>query len=232
LPTVQSNDNNHQALDFPPVPVPAEPAKAPRFAALREWWNDAWDEDGVLYELWEDVRTAPEVGWHGMAPWIKALLAVAGLSFVVLILQAAGAVVLDALHQLLTAAPKVQVATDISTGVWAVIDQPVRTYIAQHSAGLAVSASTVYTLWQSTGIGALVLGFLSRNNGVRLTWTAWGAATVWMVWTNALNCIRYNIEFVAAWQLRVPTSRRRWTMSMRVFPTRRCLRSFSAAIRF
>ncbi|MFF3327551.1 hypothetical protein [Streptomyces sp. NPDC002889] len=65
--------------------------------------------------------------------------------------------------------------------------------IAQHSAGLAVETSTVYTLWQLTGIVALVLGYLSRNNGVRATWTAWGAATVWMIWTNALNCIGGNI---------------------------------------
>lgn len=96
---------------------------------------------------------------------------------------AAGEVILQALQQLLTAVPKVQVGVDTSSGVFAVVDRPVRTYIASHAAGLAVEASTVYTLWLLTGIVGLVLGYLSRNNGVRAMWTAWGAATVWMVWT-------------------------------------------------
>jgi hypothetical protein len=97
--------------------------------------------------------------------------------------KAASEVVLQALHQLLTAVPKVQVGVDTSGGVAAVVDQPVRTYIAQHSAGLPVAASTVYTLWLLTGIVGLVLGYLSKNNGVRAIWAAHGAATVWMVWT-------------------------------------------------
>ncbi|MER5347918.1 hypothetical protein [Streptomyces mirabilis] len=85
---------------------------------------------------------------------------------------AAGEVILQALQQPLTAVPKVQVGVDTSSGVFAVVDQPVRTYIASHAAGLAVEASTVYTLWLLTGIVGLVA-----------MWTAWGAATVWMVWT-------------------------------------------------
>lgn len=76
-----------------------------------------------------------------------------------------------------------QIGTDTSTGVWAVVDQPIRSCIAQHFAGLAISASTVYSLWLATGVISLVFGFLTRSNGVRLTWTAWGAASAWMVWT-------------------------------------------------
>jgi hypothetical protein len=166
-----------------PVPFPKPPSKAPRFAALRAWWDTAWQENGVLHEMWEDVLSAPEDGPRHMAPWLRAVLAVAGISFVVLMAKAAGDAVLEALHQLLTAAPNVQVGVDTSDGVLAVVDQPVRTYIAQHSAGLPVAASTVYTLWLLTGIVALVLGFLFKSNGVRATWTAHGAATAWMVWT-------------------------------------------------
>jgi hypothetical protein len=188
---VQSNDNtsgqNHQELTYLPVPFPKAPPKPPRFAALREglrdWWNRAWDIDGVLYEMWDDVLSAPEDGLRHMAPWIRAVLMVAGVSFAVLMAQAAGEVVLQALHQLLTAVPKVQVGVDTSSGVAAVVDQPVRTYIAQHAAGLPVAASTIYTLWQLTGITGLVLGYLSRNNGVRALWAGHGAATVFMVWT-------------------------------------------------
>ncbi|MFM9584204.1 hypothetical protein [Streptomyces caniscabiei] len=198
---MQSNDNtpgrNHQELTYLPVPFPKAPPKPPRFAALRDglrdWWNRAWDIDGVLYEMWDDVLSAPDDGLRHMAPWLRAVLMVAGVSFAVLMAQAAGEVVLQALHQILTAAPRVQVGVDTSNGVAAVVDQPVRTYIAQHSAGLPVAASTVYTLWLLTGIVGLVLGYLSRNNGVRAMWTAHGAATVFMVWTNALNCIKCNI---------------------------------------
>lgn len=219
-----SNDNtsglNGQALDYLPVHVP-QPKKTARFAkaraAVRDWWNRAWDVDGVLYDLWDDVLSAPEDGFRYMAPWLRAVLAVAGISFVVLMAKAAGEVVLQALHQLLTAVPKVQVGVDTSNGVFAVVDQPVRTYIAQHAAGLPVAASTVYTLWLLTGIVGLVLGFLSRNNGVRALWAGHGAATVWMVWTAtpdtsrpvaaALTVLAWT--FLSAFAMRGLTLRRR-----------------------
>ncbi|MFE8950088.1 hypothetical protein [Streptomyces sp. NPDC007856] len=180
---MQSNDNTRQELTYLPVPFPKAPPKEPRFAALRAWWKKAWEEDGVLHAMWEAVLSAPEDGLRYMAPWIRAVLVVASLSFVVLMAKAAGEVILQALHQLLTAVPKVQVGVDTSNGVFAVVDQPVRTYIAQHSAGLPIAASTVYTLWLLTGIVGLVLGYLSRNNGVRAMWAGHGAATVWMVWS-------------------------------------------------
>ncbi|MFB7294159.1 hypothetical protein [Actinacidiphila glaucinigra] len=151
--------------------------------SIRERWNDAWSEEGVLYSLWDDLRHAPSEGWHGMAHWIKALLAAAGASLLILLINGAAEVLWSTANRILTAAPHMQVGTDTSTGVWAVIDQPVRAYLVQHSAGLAVSASTVYTLWQLTGLVALVLGFLTRSNGIRLMWIGWGAATTWAVWT-------------------------------------------------
>ncbi|MEH0541456.1 hypothetical protein ABZX93_32415 [Streptomyces sp. NPDC006632] len=222
---MQSNDNtpgqNRQELAYLPVPFPKAPPKPPRFAALRDglrdWWTRAWDIDGVLYEMWEDVLSAPEDGPRHMAPWIRAVLMAAGVSFVVLMAKAAGEVVLQALHQLLTAVPKVQVGVDTSSGVAAVVDQPVRTYIAQHSAGLAVEGSTVYTLWLLTGIVGLVLGYLSRNNGVRAMWTAWGAATVFMVWTTTPAASRpiaaglavLAWTFLSAFAMRGLTLRRR-----------------------
>ncbi|MFD4955185.1 hypothetical protein [Streptomyces sp. NPDC058451] len=71
---------------------------------MRDGWNRAWDVDGVLYAMWDDVLSAPEDGFRYMAPWLRAVLMVAGVSFVVLMAKAAGEVVLQALHQLLTAA--------------------------------------------------------------------------------------------------------------------------------
>ncbi|MFJ3594552.1 hypothetical protein ACIQUY_34750 [Streptomyces sp. NPDC090231] len=222
---MQSNDNtpgpHRQELTYLPVPFPKAPPKEPRFTALREalreGWNRAWDIDGVLYEMWQDILSAPEDGPRHMAPWIRAVLMIAGVSFVVLMAKAAGEVVLQALHQLLTAAPKVQVGVDTSSGVAAVVDQPVRTYIAQHSAGLPVAASTVYTLWLLTGIVGLVLGYLSRNNGVRAMWSAWGAATVFMVWATTPDASRTVAAglallawtFLSAFAMRGLTLRRR-----------------------
>jgi hypothetical protein len=170
----------------PPLPLPdSDHAPRPaRLARLRAAWDASWEEGGFLYQRWEDVRHARAVGWHGMANWLKTALILGAGSLLVLLFNAAVDVVLQAAHHLLTAALRVQVGTDTSTGVWAVIDNPVRTYIAQHSAGLPISASTVYTLWQFAGLIGLVGGFL-RSTGARLVWTGWGAATIAAVWTAA-----------------------------------------------
>lgn len=220
-----TNDNtpghNHQELTYLPVPFPKTPPKPTRLAALRErvrdGWNRAWDVDGVLHAMWGDVLSAPQDGLRYMAPWLRAVLMTAGVAFVVLMAKAAGDVGRDALHQILTAVPKVQVGVDTSSGVASVVDRPVRTYIAQHSAGLPVAASTGYTLWLLTGITGLVLGYLSKNNGVRAMWTAWGAATVFMVWTAAPQAGRpvaagfavLAWTFLSAFAMRGLTLRRR-----------------------
>ncbi|MER5696078.1 hypothetical protein ACWDBO_30040 [Streptomyces mirabilis] len=171
-----------EPLDIPTAPPVPKPVKATRLTPLRAWWHAAWAiPDGVLYQRWEDLRQARELGWHGMARWVKLLLAVAGLSAVVLLAHQAASALADAVHQLLTTAPRVQVGTDTSTGIWAVIDQPIRSYIAQQSAGLAVSGSTIYTLWQATGLIGLIGGFF-RSTAARAVWTGYGAAGTAMVW--------------------------------------------------
>ncbi|MET8751325.1 hypothetical protein ABZW32_14685 [Streptomyces sp. NPDC004667] len=183
-----SHDNSHgptrpQTI-YLPVPAPKTQPEPPRLTPLRAWWNAAWEEDGVLHGMWEDVCSIPEDGLRHMAPWLRTVVAVAGLSFAVLLAQAAGDVLLQALHQLLTAVPKVQIGVDTSHGVFAVIDQPVRTYIAQHATGLPVQGSTVYTIWQLVGLFGLIGGF-ARISGARLTWTAWGVASIAMVYSAA-----------------------------------------------
>ncbi|MGW6463675.1 hypothetical protein [Streptomyces rubiginosohelvolus] len=172
---------NGQALNVPPPPAPSlEEKEQPRLAALREWWSDAWDDGGFLHDRWEDLRQAPELGWHSMANWVKAAIGLAGISLVILLLDGATDVLADSIRSLLTAIPHVQVGADTSTGVFAVVDQPIRTYIAAHSAALPISASTVYTVWQVVGLFGLVGGFV-RSSGARITWTAWGAASIAMV---------------------------------------------------
>ncbi|CUW33311.1 hypothetical protein [Streptomyces reticuli] len=173
-----------QALGFPEAPPVPSLDKEPWPEALRKWWDAAWNDGGFLHGRWEDLRRAPELGWHGMANWVKTALGLAGICAVLILLDGATDVLADTLHRLLTAAPRVQVGADTSSGVFAVIDQPIRTYIAAHSAALPISASTVYTVWQLVGIFGLVGGFF-RSSGARLTWTAWGAASIVMVWDAA-----------------------------------------------
>ena len=162
---------------------PQDPSKQPpartRRHALHELWNKAWADDGtgVLHNRWEDLRSAPGLGWHGMAHWVKTALGLAGICVVLILLNGAADALAQALHQLLTAMPRVQVGADTSTGIWTVIDQPIRSYIAQHSASLAISGSTVYTLWQLAGLFGLIAGFF-RSSGARLLWTLWGAFSV------------------------------------------------------
>ncbi|MGW5803420.1 hypothetical protein ACWFQ7_29375 [Streptomyces bacillaris] len=181
------NDNaprtDRQEFAHLPVPFPKPPTKDRPFAALRTWWDKAWEDDGVLNLMWMDILNVPQDGPRHMAPWIRAVLMLTAASFVLLAVLAAGEAVLQALHQLLTAVPTVQVGVDTSDSVLAIVDQPVRTYIAQHSAGLPIAASTVYTLWLATGLAGLVLGYFTRSNALRAMWTGWGAATVFMVWT-------------------------------------------------
>ncbi|WP_331735234.1 hypothetical protein OG590_40060 (plasmid) [Streptomyces goshikiensis] len=204
-------------ITYLPLPAPKAQPQAPRLMPLRAWWNTAWEQGEVLHGMWEDILSIPEAGLRHMAPWLRTVVTVAGLSLIVLLAKSACEVLLQALHQLLTAVPKVQVGVDTSSGVAAVVDQPVRTYIAQHSAGLAVEGSTVYTLWLLTGITGLVLGYLSRNNGVRAMWTAWGAATVFMVWTTTPEAGRTVAAglavlawtFLSAFAMRGLTLRRR-----------------------
>ncbi|MER7112224.1 hypothetical protein [Streptomyces sp. NPDC000229] len=197
----------------------ASTKKEPRLSEARAWWSEAWEEGGTLHELWEDVRRAPDAGWHGMANWIKAVAAIAVFSFVVLLFNGAVDVLLDAAHRILTAVPNVQVGDNTSTGVWATIDKPVRSYIAAHSAGLPISASTVYTLWQVTGLSSLIAGFITRSNGIRLTWTAWGIAGMAMVWTTTPDTSRTVATAIAvlAWTFASAFALRGLNLRPRVF---------------
>ncbi|MFE7574686.1 hypothetical protein ACFU5Z_08110 [Streptomyces sp. NPDC057521] len=190
-----------------------------RFADARAWWTEAWEEGGTLHEMWEDVRRAPDAGWHDMANWIKAVASIAVFSFVVLLFNGAVDVLLTATHRILTAVPNVQVGDNTSTGVWATIDNPVRSYIATHSAGLPISASTVYTLWQITGLFSLLAGFITRNNGIRITWTCWGLAGIAMVWTTTPDASRTVATAIAvlAWTVASAFAMRGLNLRPRVF---------------
>ncbi|MFD9151869.1 hypothetical protein ACFWDF_32420, partial [Streptomyces diastaticus] len=58
---------NSQDPSSPLQPAPSLQKKEPRLAAVRGWWQDAWDDGGFLHNRWEDLRQAPALGWHSMA---------------------------------------------------------------------------------------------------------------------------------------------------------------------
>ncbi|MER6916719.1 hypothetical protein ABT354_34135 [Streptomyces sp. NPDC000594] len=164
-------------------PTPARKQTETRFAEARAWWKAAWNTGGVLHGLWEDLRLAPQLGWHSVAPWIKALILVVGFSFVTVLFADATGVLLDGLDRLLTTSSG-PAADRATTGIWAAIDTPVRSYLTAHTQGLPVDASTAYALWQITGLVGLVGGFL-RITAARTLWVTWAAASIAMIWQAA-----------------------------------------------
>ncbi|MFG2856707.1 hypothetical protein ACGFZ9_39645 [Streptomyces mirabilis] len=185
----QHNPNSPSFLNLinqtppPPLPDVEDVPRANRFAGLREAWNASWKQGGFLHERWEEVFQARQVGWHKMANWIKAVLILAGVCAVIVLLDTAGDIVSAVADRLVTATPTTQAAAETSNGFWAVIDNPIRSYIARHTGpGLAVSGSAVYAFWQLTGLFGLIGGFAGMTGG-RITWTLWGTVSVGAVWS-------------------------------------------------
>ncbi|WP_165953876.1 hypothetical protein [Streptomyces sp. 8K308] len=164
----QPGDNGQQHDQAQQPTAPAQPA--------REWWEPAMD---WISDRAQDVTDAYDTGLAGAATWIKAAVVAAGAIVVGLILWG----VLEVIAWIagwtmptidLPDAPR-------GTGLVATLTTPIETYLQAHTAGLPVTATTAYAAWQLLGAGALVLGWLGTTGG-RLTWTAWGAASVAMVW--------------------------------------------------
>lgn len=63
----------------------------------------------------------------------------------------------------------------------ATVADPVHAYLAAHTAGLPMTASTAFVIWQGVGLAALVLAWFTGAVGARLTWIAHGACTAAMV---------------------------------------------------
>lgn len=157
---------------------------AKRFAQLRTGWNASWEQGGFLYGRWEELRQAPQAGWHLMANWIKALLVLTGVCAVIILLDTAGDIFDATLSRLADTVPATQAGTSAASELWGVVDNPIRAYIAQHTTALAVSSSAVYILWQLVGWFGLIGGFIGAT-GARITWTCWGAGSVLAVWSAA-----------------------------------------------
>jgi hypothetical protein len=64
----------------------------------------------------------------------------------------------------------------------ATITDPVHAYLAAHTAGLPLTASSAFVIWQGVGLAALLAAGATGATGARLTWIAHGACTAAMVW--------------------------------------------------
>ncbi|MCY0921129.1 hypothetical protein OS965_23570 [Streptomyces sp. H27-G5] len=224
---MQSDDKNINGQPHPNTPsfmdlfdqAAPQPASGPdkdtgtNLDQLRAGWNASWEQGGFLHGRWEELRQVPKAGWHGIANWIKALLVVTGMCAVIILLDAAGDVFDAALNRLADALPATQVGTSASDEFWGVVDNPIRTYIAQHTAGLPVSGAAIYTFWQLAGAFGLIGGFAGAT-GARLTWTVWGAATVAVVWTTTPADGRTVAAAIAvlAWTIASTAALRGWSL--------------------
>ncbi|MCX4598323.1 hypothetical protein OG819_55285 [Streptomyces sp. NBC_01549] len=137
------------------------------------WWKRFGGEHGWLGRRLHDIRMAPTYGWRLTAGWIKTVIVIAGC----VLLYGFGTTVIDAARALPWSTP----TGGDHTGLLATIDQPIRAYLTTHTRALPITAATAYSTWQVVGVVAFLLGYL-RITPARLTWTAWGAATVTMVW--------------------------------------------------
>ncbi|MEU5161250.1 hypothetical protein AB0G74_16810 [Streptomyces sp. NPDC020875] len=172
--------NNNLDLDVTADAGTPAPKKDSPLADARVWWDTAWTTGGVLHDRWEELRLAPQLGWHHMATWIKALIAGTGIAFVMVLAADAAAALIAGTDQLLTtlASPE---ANSTTNDIWAAIHTPARTYLTTHTQGLPIDAPTAYALWQTAGLAGLAGGFL-RITAARTLWITWGAASIAMIW--------------------------------------------------
>ncbi|MFJ6053638.1 hypothetical protein [Streptomyces sp. NPDC092307] len=184
----QPSPNNQSFLDLinqTPAPLPDVPdtTGTKRFARLREAWDASWEQGGFLYERWEELLQVRHLGWHEMANWIKAALSLAAICAVIILLDTAGDIVSAVLHRLSATGTVIEApGADTTSGLWGVIDNPIRSYIGQHSADLPLPGSTVYAFWQFTGLIGLIGGF-AGSTGARILWTGWGLSSAAVVWS-------------------------------------------------
>lgn len=183
-----NGQDNPSFLDLlnqlPPVPpAPELDAKhgTGRFVGLRAAWKESWEEGGFLYQRWEEVFQARHGSWHEVAAWIKAAALIGGLSLIVMMLDAAGDITSAALEGL-SALPATSGGD--GQGLWNTVDHPVRVFLADQAAHLAVAPAALYAFWQLTGLLGLVGGFFG-NAGARIAWLLFGIGTLAMIWSAA-----------------------------------------------
>ncbi|WP_052230630.1 hypothetical protein [Streptomyces sp. CT34] len=183
------NTNVHQLQQLPGALIEDTPATAKTTtAAAVEQLLRAKDSVGEwLTDRGDDLRRAVKGGWKETDDWIKAALGGLALLVVVWVGGTLLTVLLKSIVALASLISHVHVDTGARshTGLLATITEPVRTYLAGHTRGLAAGSATAYAAWQ---LAVLVTGFLSwatTSFGARFAWGVVGAGTAWMVWSGA-----------------------------------------------
>ncbi|MFJ8469652.1 hypothetical protein [Streptomyces swartbergensis] len=152
-----------------------------RLARLRTAWRESWEEGGFLHQRWEEVGQARHASWHEVALWIKTGRAArrdqphhhdAGRRRDITSATLKG----------LSNVPATS-ASD-GSGLWGTVDQPVRVFLADQAAHLAVAPAALYAFWQLTGLLGLIGGFLG-NGGARIAWLLFGIGSLAMIWSTA-----------------------------------------------
>ncbi|MCF3143690.1 hypothetical protein [Streptomyces platensis] len=151
-----------------------------RLARLRAAWKESWQEGGFLYQRWEEVFQARHASWYEVANWIKAAALVGGLSLIVILVDAAGDIAAAALKGLSATATGAGDGSEL----WGTVDHPVRLFLADQAAHLAVAPATLYAFWQLTGLLGLVGGIFG-NAGARIAWVMFGIGSLAMIWSAA-----------------------------------------------
>ncbi|MFC9431635.1 hypothetical protein [Streptomyces sp. NPDC056987] len=64
----------------------------------------------------------------------------------------------------------------------ATVADPVHAYLSTHTTDLPITAGTVFVIWQAVGAATLISAWITGGFGPRLTWLAYGSATVAMTW--------------------------------------------------
>ncbi|MEV5295378.1 hypothetical protein AB0K64_29640 [Streptomyces sp. NPDC053741] len=147
-------------------------AAPPRPGRMEPTQLIALSDPGWAYDRRQELSTALAQGWGAAAIWVKILFILPAVLFTIALLGSLGTGLQHALQD----------TTWDSHGMTAVIDGPVRAYLDTHTAGLPVTADTLYTTWLAAGAGLLVISFVTCTFGARLTWAGWGACSVAMVW--------------------------------------------------
>lgn len=180
----QHNPSIFDLLDQTPPPPTIDLESDPgttRFARLRAAWDASWQEGGFLYERSEDLCQARHASWHEIANWIKAAALLAGVSFIVMMVDTAGDIAGAALRGL-SAAPASNAGD--GSGLWGTVDHPIRVFLADQAAHLSVAPAALYAFWQLTGLLGLIGGFLG-NAGARIAWLLFGIGSLAMIWSTA-----------------------------------------------
>ncbi|MDX3213633.1 hypothetical protein [Streptomyces scabiei] len=148
-----------------------------RLARLRTAWRKSWEEGGFLYQRWEEIFQTRHASWHEIPVWIKTAGLLAGISLIVMMVDAAGDIASATLKGL-SAVPATSPGD--GSGLWGTVDHPIRLYLADQAAHLSVAPAALYAFWQLTGLLGLVGGFFG-NAGARIAWLLFGIGSLAMI---------------------------------------------------